>query len=312
MHHDEEEALPVLTEAAPLLIQWKGQPREGWLHVVPFPVGPEVDGDWEGSWKSARDAFVGSAQRAVALSLQHAGPRGLLRRQSVAQLLQDAASEMGQCGAVILEQLTAEQALAEVGGWDAQRLGDWAAWSSQLPEHCVPVVVLDVSDLAPAAQLHLAMADLPTGLLLALKGWGGIDSCEVPWLGVDVPTSRGVVAQSASESFELEKSEFAHRIGVVIPPDRCRSEQDTRELLHAIQLCDQRGWSTRIIREEQIHQSWHGLSALVVLGDRLTGQGRRQCAGFYAAGGLVFWLRAPTGMVDEQDFRNCHEFPILE
>jgi hypothetical protein len=312
MHHEDDEALPILMETAPLLIQLQGDPQEGWLNLISFPVGPEIDGDWEGSWRDVKLALEAHRDQGSALCLEHAGLCGLLRRQSVAHLLQESASGLGRCAAVVLDQRPALEVMSDGGSWDAQHLEDWAAWSSCLPEHCIPVVIIDASPLSPAAQLHLASADLPAGLVLAIQGWQGPESCEVPWLGVEQRTSRGVIAQLARPEQNADLMEPTHRVGVVVPPDRCRTEQDAQVLVDAIHQSAQRGWGTRLVREEEIHQTWHGLSALVVLGDRLTGQGRRQLAGFYAAGGLIFWLRSPTGMVDEQDFQTCHEFPILD
>jgi hypothetical protein len=311
--HDEEELAP-LEEQRPLLIAQDGgvSPGDSWLTLLALPVGIESDGRWDGDWSSVHQQM--QKGRSVALECLHAdGSRALLQRRSVTRLLEQADLGRLPVQAIILERCDARDVLAADGHWCANRLACWGEWASALPDGVVPLVALDLAELSAPAALHLLASATPSGLVLAVRAVPELLAADVEWtlVGWEATTQRGTLRTKADSSPELQMPD-RKQVGLVLPADRCRTEADCEELLRAMETCRERGWSMRLLSEEQIHQCWHGLEALVVLGDRLSGKGRRQLAGFYAAGGSLLWLRVPTGMVDEVEFAHCLEFPVLE
>jgi hypothetical protein len=304
---------------------------QGILPLIYLPVGNHQEGDWEGDWAEVGRALQtwSSAGSRVAVMLEGvSGARASsLIRSSVRQLLQLAAPRLQQAEVVILDATPVEAVLASGEGnsaagssteWDVAQMTTWSEWASVLPDDCVPVVAVEMQNLSAPTALHLAMSSQGGSLVWALRLPESLEPLtgEVPWLGWGVPTSKGALLDRALSAEDTRPARIAAsqlaRVGIVFPLDRLRTVEDCALLLQAWQTCQDRGWGVRLLREEEIHQAWHGLEALVVLGDRVSGKGRRQLAGFFAAGGAILWLRQNTGMVEETSFEGCQEFPRVE
>lgn len=290
------------------------------LPLLHLPVGSHQEGDWQGDWAAVGQRLQACSEAGTRVAVKLAGisghPISRLTRSSVRQLLQQAAPRLEQAAAVILDTASAPEGL-ESGGWQGLPLQAWSEWASVLPDATIPIVAIDLHPLPAAEALHLAISSQSGCLMLALRMPDALEALdgEVPWMGWGAPTSRGALFDGAAPDqgrLRAPEARQPARVGLVFPLDRLRTPEDCEVLLQAWQDCLSRGWGVRLLREEEIHQAWHGLEALVVLGGRISGKGRRQLAGFFAAGGAILWLRQETGMVEERPFAGCQEFQPVE
>lgn len=84
----------------------------------------------------------------------------------------------------------------------------------------------------------------------------------------------------------------------MISPDELQHQKMVMETLANQNI------SHRPIPEEKIALNWQGLDTIIVVSHHITPQGKRQLAGFCAAGGTVVVVGEPLGLPNEETFAN--------
>ncbi|MCH9613113.1 MAG: hypothetical protein S4CHLAM102_16180 [Chlamydiia bacterium] len=110
----------------------------------------------------------------------------------------------------------------------------------------------------------------------------------------------------------LSKERFAHiwqlgeeadvQVGVCLPPDG-EFNREVDEAFESILIrLEELGIAYRVIPEGLIFEEWSGIDHLVVIGQVLSFDGRRNLRGFNAAGGNVVYWGEPLDLVYEEPF----------
>ncbi len=107
-----------------------------------------------------------------------------------------------------------------------------------------------------------------------------------------------LLAQDRFWHLRLALDPSEHRVGVLLPQDELCSPVMILELDQLLREKPE----IRVIPERRLSELWNGLDELIVFEESVTAQGRRQLAGFEAAGGEIIHKQLEESVFDDVGF----------
>ncbi|MFA6915305.1 MAG: hypothetical protein WC222_02830 [Parachlamydiales bacterium] len=129
--------------------------------------------------------------------------------------------------------------------------------------------------------------------------------CPQPEILADLVWDAGIPLQGYCAESKLDlRYQNSIITGWCLPPAGMIGPQELQHQKSVVEALKKANISYRPIPDERIALNWQGLDTIIAISHHISPQGKRQLAGFCAAGGLVVTVGEPLGLPNEETFAN--------